>query len=152
MARPASTQPTDAELEILNVLWDAQPEPLELGQICASLRKRRPDRAVATTTIASVLNVMLRKKLVRRKDGPRAYLWTPNADQRATRSGLVRKLLDHAFAGSPQLLVASILEDGRLGDQDREAIRLLLESDAARDRDGLAMPAGTSRSGRRTPP
>ncbi len=31
MARPASTQPTDTELEILNVLWDTQFEPLEQG-------------------------------------------------------------------------------------------------------------------------
>ena len=56
MARPASDQPTDGELEILNILWEIGPAELRL--IHAALNARRK---VATTTVATMLGVMLDK-------------------------------------------------------------------------------------------
>ena len=62
MARPPSTQPTDAELEILKVLWEQG--PAGLGPIHAAIQGRRP---VALTTIATTLKTMLAKGLVARR-------------------------------------------------------------------------------------
>jgi predicted transcriptional regulator len=123
MARPGSSQPTDGELEILQVLWDEG--PAELGTICAALRRRRP---VATTTVATMLKVMLAKKLVKRTDGERGYLWSARVSRQAAASGLLGKLLDRLFHGSAGRLVAHLLEDGQLSDQDRDEIRRLLDS------------------------
>lgn len=53
MARPASAQPTDGELEILNVLWERGPSGLK--PVCDGLRQARP---VATTTVATMLKLM----------------------------------------------------------------------------------------------
>ena len=61
MPRHASSEPTAGELEILQILWDAG--PLALSPLCERIRARRP---VATTTVATMLKVMLDKKLVRR--------------------------------------------------------------------------------------
>src|SRR4051812_1656871 len=61
MARPPSVQPTEGELEILKVLWEAGPSGLR--QVCAGLRAHRP---VATTTVATMLKVMQEKGLVER--------------------------------------------------------------------------------------
>ena len=71
MARPPSVHPTDAELEILKVLWDAGPS--ELGKIATALNR---GRAVATTTVATTLKVMLQKGSVGRSDGPRGHCLT----------------------------------------------------------------------------
>ncbi len=60
MARPPNTQPTDAELEILKVLWEHG--PAGLGQIHAAIQERRQ---VALTTIATTLKTMLGKSLVK---------------------------------------------------------------------------------------
>ena len=68
MARPPSTQPTDGELEILNILWDAG--PLDLGAVRTALKRKRP---VAPTTVATMLKLMRQKGLVERSDGPRQY-------------------------------------------------------------------------------
>jgi BlaI family transcriptional regulator, penicillinase repressor len=73
MARPASTHPTDGELEILRVLWERGPLPL--GEVCESLRRQRE---VATTTVATMLRVMLDKRLVKRKQSGRAAEWSAN--------------------------------------------------------------------------
>jgi predicted transcriptional regulator len=121
MARPASTQPTDGELEILKVLWASS--PMSLGQVCASLRRQRP---VASTTVATMLQVMLDKGLVKRARGPRGFLWSAKVSQAAAASGLLGKLLDHVFDGSAQRLVAHLLEEGKLNARDRQEIKRLL--------------------------
>ena len=53
MARPPSAHPTDAELEILKVLWDAAVS--ELGAIVSAINR---ERSVATTTVATTLKVV----------------------------------------------------------------------------------------------
>jgi BlaI family transcriptional regulator, penicillinase repressor len=128
MARPRSSQPTDGEMEILKVLWAIG--PAELGQIRAQLQQQRP---VATTTIATMLKVMLGKKLVKRSDGKRGYVWSARASRTRTASELVRKVLDHVFEGSAGRLVAHLLEETELDRRDRDEIRKLLEAFDARE-------------------
>lgn len=127
MARPASTQPTDGELAILKALWSSGSAPL--GQVCAALRRQRP---VATTTVATMLQVMLAKGLVKRSRGDRGYMWSAKVSQEAAASRLVNKVLDHVFDGSAQRLVAHLLDDGKLSEGDRQEIRRLLAADKAR--------------------
>jgi BlaI family transcriptional regulator, penicillinase repressor len=122
MARPASGQPTDGELAILKVLWDLG--PVELGPICTAIRRQRP---VAPTTIATMLKVMHAKGLVKRAPGTRGSLWSAKMSRKAATKGLLRKLLDHVFDGSAQRLVAHLLEEGKLTENDCKEIRRLLD-------------------------
>jgi predicted transcriptional regulator len=122
MARPPSAHPTDAELEILKVLWDAGPS--ELGAIVSALNR---GRAVATTTVATTLKVMVQKGWVDRAEGPRGYRWSARVSREQTTSGLLRRLVDRAFDGSAGRLVARLIEDRSLSARDREEIRRLLE-------------------------
>lgn len=127
MARPASAQPTDGELEILKVLWPSGPVPL--GQVCAALRRNRP---VAPTTVATMLQVMLGKGLVKRTRGTRSFLWSAKVSQEAAASRLLSKVLDHVFDGSAQRLVAHLLDEGKLSARDCREIRRLLEASDSR--------------------
>src|SRR5947208_2254095 len=99
MARPRSQQPTDGELEILRVLWDAG--PAELGQIRAALLDSR-GRDIALTTVATMLKVMLDKGLVTRRakndGGP--WLWSAKVSRDTATRGLLRKILSNVFEGS----------------------------------------------------
>jgi BlaI family transcriptional regulator, penicillinase repressor len=70
MARPPSTHPTDAEMEVLKVLWEHG--TAGLGQVHAAIQERRQ---VALTTIATTLKTMLAKGLVARREGSVEY-WT----------------------------------------------------------------------------
>ena len=71
---------------------------------------------------------MREKGFVERGDGPRGYLWSASVSLEATRSGLLRKLLNLAFDGSAHRLVAHLVEEGKMSDQDRDAIRRMLDS------------------------
>lgn len=129
MARPASTQPTDGELEILKVLWDRGPSGLK--QVCDALRRVRP---AATTTVATMLKVMQEKGLVGRGEGEaaRGSVYSARVSREAASTGLVRRLVDMVFDGSARRLVAHMLENERLSGRDRDEIRRMLDADDAK--------------------
>ena len=129
VARPTGDQPTDGELEILKVLWRSG--PAGLGQICNQLRQ---DRQVATTTVATMLKVMLEKRLVRRTGGPRGYRWSAARSERATHKRLLQRFVDRVFDGSAHRLVAHLLNDTSLSDEDRDEIRRMLKASRKPDR------------------
>ncbi|SRR5579883_2583172 len=142
MARPASTQPTEGELEILKVLWDRG--PCGLKQVCDGLRRARP---VATTTVATMLRVMQEKGLVERAEGEgaRGSLYSAAISRAEASTGLVRRLVDAVFDGSARRLVAHMLENENLSERDRAEIRRLLDEDDAKKSEG---PRGRKKGGR----
>lgn len=123
MPRPPADRPTDAELDILTILWDYG--PAELGAIHAALNQHRK---VALTTVATMLTLMLGKRLVTRRKGKRNYLWSARVSRDAAAQGMVRRLLDRVFDGSAHQLVAHLLEHEQLSDTDRREISALLAS------------------------
>jgi BlaI family penicillinase repressor len=123
MPRPPSTHPTDGELEILRVLWDRG--PLALGDVCETLRR---ERDVATTTVATMLRVMLDKKLVKRKPAARGHQWSAAVSQSAAAKSMVGKLVDGIFDGSAGRLVAHLVEAGQLSNKELADLRDLIDT------------------------
>jgi predicted transcriptional regulator len=123
MARPASKQPTDGELEILKILWEIG--PAGLGPIHLALQERKE---VAITTVATMLKMMQSKGLVRREEGPRGYAYSAGISRKAAVSGLIGKLVEHIFDGSARRLVAHLIEDGQLDPREREEILNMLQN------------------------
>jgi predicted transcriptional regulator len=116
-------------LELLQILW--QSGPCSLGQLCAALRLRR---TVATTTVATILKVMLEKKLVHRKRTEQGYLWSAKTTRKNTAAGMVRKLVDLVFDGSAQRLVAHLMESDQLSEKDRQELCQLIQAEQKREK------------------
>ena len=123
MARRPSAQPTDGELEILNVLWTLGPS--ELRDVTSALNQQRQ---VAPTTVATMLGVMLSKGLVKRSQGRRGYRWSAKVSQKTAASGMLGRLVDRVFEGSTRRLVAHLLEEQQLSARDCEEIRRMIDS------------------------
>jgi hypothetical protein len=70
----------------------------------------------------------------------RGYLWSAKVGRDATNRRLVDKLIERAFDGSAQLLVAHLFETQRLSDADRKQVLALLKRGAARS-SGKDLPA-----------
>ena len=117
MARPPSTQPTDGELEILNVLWELG--PAGLGRVHEALCARR---VVAMTTVATMLKTMIAKGLVRRDDGAKGFAYAAEVSREAAATGLLGRLLNGVFEGSAKRLVAHLLREGTLGERERQDV------------------------------
>lgn len=122
MPRSPSTQPTDGELEILQLLWESG--HCELGALHQSLAAQRK---VAVTTIATMLTVMLAKGLVQRKRGARGWLWSASVSRDSAAKPIIRKLVDRVFDGSARRLVAHLLENEALNEAERKELLELLD-------------------------
>jgi len=107
-----------------------------LGEICSAIRKHRP---AATTTIATTLGIMLNKGYVKRRQGPRGYVWTAAVKRQTAAKQAIGKIVDYVFSGSPGQLVAHLIDHGKLNEKEVEQIRRLLKeykSREAGDHDG----------------
>lgn len=103
---------TDAELEIMNVLWDQGPS--RVRAIVDALPRRK-----AYTTVLTLLGILEKKGYVRHTvDGP-AHVWHPAVSREEVRRAALRRLVDKLFEGSAELLVAHLLEDEELGGKRR---------------------------------
>ena len=142
MARPASKHPTDGELEILRILWANK--SCTLAEVCDALRTQRD---VATTTVATMLKVMLDKKLVRRREATgRGYQWSAAVSQEKTAGTLLGKLVDGVFEGSASRLVAHLVETEHLSEQELAELEQLVD---AKRRQAQQTKPKASRGGKR---
>jgi BlaI family penicillinase repressor len=122
MPRPRSEHPTPGELEVLQIIW--RQGPCTVRQVLEELSRTRPR---AYTSVMSLLNVMTDKKLLRRKPHGRAFLYSARVEEQPTLREMVGDLVERAFGGSAELLVAHALEQTDLSPQQLDEIRRMIE-------------------------
>ena len=122
MAKPKLPRPTDAELEILKVLWDRGPSTVR--QVHEVLARKK---SVAHNTVLTFLQIMTDKGLVVRDTSVRPQVYQATLPERRTQRELLEDLLDRAFGGSVQKLVAAMIGQ-KVPEEEIAAIRRLLDS------------------------
>jgi predicted transcriptional regulator len=121
MARPVAEHPTPAELEVLKVLWQSGPSTVR-----EVLDLLPPDRRRAYTSVMSLLGVMSDKGIVKRTARGRAYVYEAGQPQQRTLSAMVGDLLERAFSGSAEALVAHLFAQSRPSELELAEIDRLL--------------------------
>ena len=129
MARPKNEQPTPAELEVLQILWDSG--PLTVRQVMHELNPQRPR---AYTSVMSLLTVMTEKGLVERSPQGRAFLYAAADSRSDTLGSMVTEFVKRAFGGSSSALVAQLLDESNPTAEELEQIRNLIEQHTTEDR------------------
>lgn len=122
MSREANARPTDAELEILGVLWGRGPSTVR--EVHSVLSKTKP---IGYTTVLKLMQIMAEKGSVRRNEDQRAHVYEPRAPREQTQRRLVRDLADRAFAGSAIQLVMQALSAKKASPEELAQIRQLLD-------------------------
>ncbi len=114
-----SIKPSEAEVEILQILWDEQP--------CSVRRVHEAiadSKDVGYTTILKQLQRMQDKGLVTREQGEgKAFLYTASQPEGQTQSKLLGRLMKTAFRGDVNELVMHALGDASASGEDLEAIK-----------------------------
>ena len=118
MARPRHDQPTPAELEVLQVLWERG--PCTVRQVMGVLNR---SRRRAYTSIMSLMCVMAEKGLLAREPQGRAYVYKTKSTRQTTLSRMVADLLGRAFDGSASAMVAHLLERTEASSDELAEIR-----------------------------
>ncbi|MGC9944764.1 MAG: BlaI/MecI/CopY family transcriptional regulator [Bryobacteraceae bacterium] len=97
-------RPTDAELEILRVLWTQGPSTVR--EVHTTLQRQRE---MGYTTVLKFMQIMAAKGLVERDETDRAHVYKARVAQEQTQRQLVDHLLDRAFGGSAAQLMMRAL-------------------------------------------
>ena len=114
-------KPTDAELEILQVLWQHGPATVRL--VNEQLSERRD---VGYTTTLKIMQLMLEKGLVQRDDEGRSHVYRAAVREQDTQSLLLDRFVDATFGGSALKLVMQALGHRRTSADELAQIRRLL--------------------------
>jgi predicted transcriptional regulator len=122
MAKPPPPRPTEAELEILRVLWDRGPSTVR--EVHAEIEQ---SRSLGYTTVLKTLQIMSAKGLVRRDERERAHVYAASDPAADTRRRLAGDLVDRVFGGSAARLVQHALSSRTTSPDEIARIRKLLD-------------------------
>ena len=123
MGRRAAPHATDAELEILQVLWQHGPSTVRAVQ--EALDAVRP---TGYTTVLKMLQIMTEKGLVTRDESQRAHVYEAAASEEAVQQEIVSHMLDRVFSGSASALVFRALSATDASPGELDAIRRMLDA------------------------
>lgn len=115
-------RPTDAELEILTVLWSIGPATVR--EVHNMINRRRPAQYC---TILKFMQIMAEKGLVRRNEEQRAHIYEAARPREWTQQQLARDLLDRAFSGSAKALLIGTLSAKKASPKELAELRKLLD-------------------------
>ena len=123
MGKKIIQQPTDAELEILRILWDNGPSTVR--SVNDQLNRTR---RVGYTTTLKIMQIMTDKKLVIRNEDERSHVYSAAFEEKDIQNRLIDKIVDAAFGGSASRLVMQVLGNHKASQEELEEIRKLLNN------------------------
>lgn len=122
MPRKQSPTLTEAELRIMNVLWQKGP-----GTVQQVLDWLPEQPALAYNTVLTTVRILEKKGYVGHAKDGRAHVYEPLIErQEATRSE-IRHLVSRFFRNSHDALVLNILEDAEIEGEEVARLRKMLE-------------------------
>ncbi len=115
-------KPTEAELEILTVLWSRG--PVTVREVHETIASRKPTQY---TTVLKTLQIMAEKGLVRRNEDQRAHIYAAAQPREWTQQQLAGDLLQRAFNGSARSLMVGALSSKKASKKELAELRKLLD-------------------------
>jgi predicted transcriptional regulator len=126
MARRKSLHLTDAELRLMDVLWERG-----ASTVSAVIEGLPARPALAYSTVITTLRILETKGYVRHRKEGRAFFYEPLVGRAEAQSGAVANLVKRFFDGSPDLLMAHLFEGRKISAREMERLRKLIGEDRA---------------------
>ena len=114
--------PTEAELEVLSVLWGRGASTVrEVYEVLSG------SKDVGYTTVLKQMQVMFEKRLLERSERFRSHVYSAVAAREEMQKKLAGNLLERAFAGSARDLVLGALGAKKVSAAELREIRKVLD-------------------------
>jgi predicted transcriptional regulator len=123
MARPASSQPTEVELQILKILWESG--PCSARDVHNALAE---DKVTNYSTTVKMLSVMLDKGLVCRDESVHPMAFSAAVSREKTRQSVLVDVIQKLYDGSAMSLVMQVLSSQQATPADLDEIRKLISN------------------------
>jgi len=115
-------KPTNAELEILTVLWANGPATVR--EVYNVISRRRPAHY---WTVLKFMQIMAEKGLVRRNETQRAHVYEAARPREWTQQQLAGDLMERAFSGSAKALLVGALSARKASKAELAELQKLLD-------------------------
>ena len=124
MARSASSQPTEVELQILRILW--QSGGATAREVHNALAAAEAKETNYSTTV-KMLAVMLEKGLVKRDESASPQIFRAATSQKTTQRRMLGDLIDKVYDGSAMSLVLQALSSRKATSDELTEVRRMLD-------------------------
>ncbi len=122
MARSKSATLTEAELRIMNVLWDRGSATVH--EVLEALPTKP---ALAYNSVLTIIRILEKKGYAKHVKDQRAHVYLPQVDRKDATRFEVRHLVSRFFGNSHEQLVLNVLEETGIDADELDRVRLLLE-------------------------
>jgi BlaI family penicillinase repressor len=109
---------SDAELEVMRVLWEAD-EPLSIADLRVALQQRKGWEATTTKTLVQ----RLCKKDVLKQEKRNVFYYSPLITEEEYNQWATNDLIDKFYRGSAKNLVAALVHSDSLSNQDIQELK-----------------------------
>lgn len=122
MPRTQSPTLTEAELRIMQVLWEKGSSTVQ--QVLEALPREKP---LAYNSVLTIIRILEKKGCVRHVKDGRAHIYRAILMQDEAKRTEIQHLLGRFFQNSRELLVLNILEDEAIDAQELKRLRQILD-------------------------
>jgi BlaI family transcriptional regulator, penicillinase repressor len=102
---------TPLELEIMQALWEMG--PCTVSEVQPKLREQ-----LAYTTVQTMLNVLLRKKKVKREQEGRAFRYRPVVSRERAMGSALNDMVKRMFGGSSEALLMAMVDTQQISAEE----------------------------------
>jgi predicted transcriptional regulator len=121
MARKKTPTLTEAEIRLMNVVWDKG--KATVNEVIEALpRKERP----AYNSVLTIMRILEDKGYLKHVKEGRAHVYRPRVSRDQAQRKVVRHLVKRFFDDSPEQLVLSILENEKLGKDEIDRLKAMI--------------------------
>lgn len=122
--KPTSTipEPTRAELEILQVLWEFGPATVRFVN-----DKLNEQRDVNYTSTLKQMQIMADKGILKRDESQMKHIYIPVEAEQKTKDQLLNRFVNTLYKGSASSLVMQVLGNTETSKEDLDSIKELLK-------------------------
>ena len=114
-------EPTKAELEILQVLWNFGPSTVRLVN-----DKLNEQREVNYTSTLKLMQIMTEKGILKRDESQMKHIYHVAEKESATKDFLLEKFIDTMYNGSASKLMMQLMGNSKTSKEELQAIKDLL--------------------------
>ena len=120
-------KPTDAELEILQLLWEHGPSSVRFVNDQLNDRRLEGSNPIGYTTTLKIMQIMFKKELVLRDTKTRTHIYSAAIEEHETQQKLLKDFVDATFRGSAMKLVMQALGNHQASKEELDEIKALIE-------------------------
>lgn len=121
MARKKSPTLTEAELRLMEVLWQKRQATV------ADVTEALPPPPLAYNSVLTTMRILEQKGYVRHHEEGRAYVYEPLVEREAAAKSAVGQLLKRFFGNKSAALALRLVEEERPSDEELRRLRALIE-------------------------